>query len=197
MERGYIAGMIKNLEVDTATLKVTITGNALQIKGIDTLRSISKNKLIDLKVQDSLYRYTDKYLFGHSHDFKFDEITLIQLRNTGGYRLIRDQSVLDSIATFESNIEEINWQENYFLGLLTQSYELAGSIFDLNADVRFRAAPTSTPVMLPGSKDKIAIYYNKCALIFVSLNSLTRMLKHQLVYSTRLISYLKKEYNQQ
>src|ERR1700753_835229 len=56
-EREYITGMIKDLKVDTTNLNFIISKGNWQIKGIDTLRGISKNKISEIKVQDSLYSY--------------------------------------------------------------------------------------------------------------------------------------------
>ena len=78
-----------------------------QIDGIDSLRKVSKDKLAQIKVQDSLYLFTSKYLF-YANSFKNDDITLSQLRNAGGYRLIRNADVLDSIAVYESRIHDLN-----------------------------------------------------------------------------------------
>src|ERR1700753_2707252 len=57
-EKEYITGLIKDLKVDTTSLNFIIRRGRLQLKGIDTLRSIPKNKLSDIKVQDSLFQYT-------------------------------------------------------------------------------------------------------------------------------------------
>jgi len=192
-EQGYIVGMIKNLEVDTTNLKLTIQANKKQIIGIDTLRSISRNKLSEIKVQDSLYAYTIKYLFSIS-EFKNDDITISQLRNGGGYRLIRNEGVLDSIEVYETNIKYLELQSGYFLSSIGKTLDLSGTIFDLNASRRFQSAPSSTPMLITSDPQKIFEFYNKCFMISVSLKGYNQMLKGQLKYSIVLIAYLKKEY---
>ncbi len=193
-ESEYITGMIKNLEVDTANLKITIGRNRTQIIGIDTLRSISRNKLNELKVQDSLYEYTTKYLFS-INEFKNDDITLSQLRNAGGYRLIRNEGVLDSIEVYETNIQDLSLQSGYFLSSIGKTLDLTGTIFDLNSGLKFQSAPTSTPILITTDKEKIYEFYNKCYMISVSLKGYNQMLKSHLKYSISLIAYLKKEYD--
>ena len=192
-EQGYIVGMIKNLEVDTTNLKLTIQANKKQIIGIDTLRSISRNKLSEIKVQDSLYAYTIKYLFSIS-EFKNDDVTISQLRNGGGYRLIRNEGVLDSIEVYETNIKYLELQSGYFLSSIGKTLDLSGTIFDLNASRRFQSAPSSTPMLITSDPQKIFEFYNKCFMISVSLKGYNQMLKGQLKYSIVLIAYLKKEY---
>ena len=193
-EREYIIGMIKNLAVDTANLKITIRANGTQINGIDTLRSISRNKLNEIKVQDSLYEYTTKYLFS-INEFKNDDITLSQLRNAGGYRLIRNEGVLDSIEVYETNIQDLSLQSGYFLSSIGKTLDLTGTIFDLNSARKFQLAPTSTPVLITNDKEKIYEFYNKSFMISVSLKGYNQMLKSHLKYSISLIAYLKKQYD--
>jgi len=193
-EREYIIGMIKNLAVDTANLKITIRENGKQIIGIDTLRSISRNKLNEIKVQDSLFEYTTKYLFS-VNEFKNDDITLSQLRNAGGYRLIRNEGVLDSIEVYETNIQYLSLQSGYFLSSIGKTLDLSGTIFDLNSGRKFQSAPTSTPILITTDKEKIYEFYNKCYMISVSLRGYNQMLKSHLKYSISLIAYLKKEYD--
>jgi hypothetical protein len=193
-EHEYIIGMIKNLEVDTTRLKITLGRNHKQIDGIDTLKNISKNKLAQLNVQDSLYLCTTRYLF-NINNFQNDDITLSQLRNGGGYRLIRNQGVLDSIEVYEKKIQLLNEQLGYLTGNITTLIDMTGNIFDLNADRKFRAAPSSTPMLIANNKEIINGFYNKCFLISVSLKSYNQMLKGQLKYTTMLIAYLKKEYD--
>lgn len=193
-ENEYITGMVKNLEVDTTELTKIIYRNRIQISGIDTLRSISKDKLDQIKVQDSLYDLTNKYLF-NVNVFQNDDITLSQLRNSGGYRFIRNTHVLDSIEVYEKSLNALSVQFNYLLAGVTKAIDMSGSLFDLNADRKFQTAPSSTPILITNSKEKIFDFYNKCYLISVSLRSYNQMLKGHLKYSTRLIAYLKKEYN--
>ncbi len=193
-EKEYIAGMIKNLEVDTAELKFTIGRTESQYKGIDTLRSISKDKLADLKVQDSLFLYTSNYLLS-LNPFKNDDVTLIQLRNAGGYRFLRKQGVLDSIAIYESKINFLNIQLDYYSESMKKSIETVKFIFDLNANARFRKNHFSTPILITTDKDKINNFYNQCWMMSIVVRNYTALLKDQLKFSTRLIAYLKNTYH--
>jgi len=193
-ENEYIAGMIKDLSIDTANLTFTINRNHKQLLGIDTLTGISKDKLSDLKVQDSLYQYTTTYLF-NENEFKNDDVTLSQLRNSGGYRLIRHEGVADSLESYEKSIQFINEQQNYYATSVNKTIELSGSIFDLNNYRNFHHSPSSTPMLISNNKDLINDFYNKCFLISVSLKGYNMMLEHQLKYSAKLISFLKQEYD--
>jgi len=193
-ENEYITGMVKNLEVDTIRLNKVINENRKQADGIDSLRKVSKDKLSQLIVQDSLYLYTSKYLW-YTNDFTNDDITLTQLRNAGGYRLIKNNGVLDSIAEYESRMRDINDEYNGFASSLEKARDDANAIFDLNIGHNFRLHPNSTQVLITTDKERIYKYYNGCWYALLGLSGYDQMLENHLKYSTRLISYLKKEYD--
>src|SRR5258706_14259301 len=86
-EKDYIVGLINNIQNDTSELKGLINRNDLELKGIDSLMKISKNKFTDLLVQDSIFYYALRYTIT-LHLFQFNDLTLVQLRNAGGERLI-------------------------------------------------------------------------------------------------------------
>src|SRR5580704_19692067 len=87
-EREYIIGLVNDLQSDTSDLKGIISRVDLELRGIDTLMSISKNHFTNTSVQDSLFFYALEYTF-NLHTFEFNDVTLVQLRNAGGYSLIR------------------------------------------------------------------------------------------------------------
>jgi hypothetical protein len=192
-EKEYIKGFIKDLKSDTTQLNFSINGNQNQLKGLDSLKNISKNKLAEFKIQDSLYLFHNRYLHGFSA-FLNDDVTLIQLRNTGNYRLIRNDGVLDSIAFYQKNMDGLDLQFGFLSRSLEQILNMSNSIFDLTSYDKFQLHPSSTSILLTNNKIEIYEFYNRSYLFSQSLTSYNRMLKHQLEYSARLIAYLKKSY---
>src|SRR5580700_6040591 len=91
-EKGYIAGLINNIQTDTTNLRRIIGENDLELAGIDSVMRISKNNFTSISVQDSIFYYALNYTF-ELHVFQFNDVTLVQLRNAGGYSLIRTNSV--------------------------------------------------------------------------------------------------------
>lgn len=193
-ENEYITGMIKDLKTDTAKLNQTIRMSQWQLKGIDSLRSISRNKLSEINVQDSLYHFTLRYLFA-LNPFKSADITLIQLRNAGGYRLIRKANAVDSIAKYESTVNMLDIQQSFVSAGVTRAIDAANPVFDFNAFDKFKKNRTSTPVLITGDKDKINAFYNQSWMMTVVLENYINMLKDHLQYSNRLMAYLKKTYD--
>lgn len=190
----YITGMIKNLGVDTIRLKEVLKETNIQLNGFDSLINVSKTKLAEIPVQDSLYLMTSRYIF-YANDFKNDDITLTQLRNAGGYRVIKDNNVLDSIAEYESRIKDIDDEFNGAVRSLEKVRDNANFLFDMNVGRIFRSHPTSTRVLITDDKVKIYNYYNSCWYALLAIDGYEHMLKEHLKYSIRLIRYLKKEYD--
>ena len=102
-EKDYIAGLIHNIQNDTSELKGLISRNDLELRGIDSLMNISKNNYENIAVQDSIFYYAVQHTIS-LHLFEFNDLTLVQLRNAGGYSLIKTNKVADSIALYESKI---------------------------------------------------------------------------------------------
>ena len=193
-ENEYIVGLVKNLGVDTARLKDVIKSTKHQIDGFDSLIHVSKTRLAQIPVQDSLYLMTARYIY-YANDFKDDDITLTQLRNAGGYRLIRNNDVTDSIAEYESRIKDINGEFADMFTSLEKARDNANFVFDLNMGHNFRLHPTSTPVLITSDNEKIYNYYNSCWLVLLGLDGYEHMLEDHLQYTNRLIGLLKKEYD--
>src|SRR5580765_8433721 len=128
-ERDYIVGLINNIQKDTSELKGLINRNDLELSGIDSLLKISKNKFADLPVQDSIFYYSFRYTIT-LHLFQFSDLTLVQLRNAGGYSVIKTSKVADSIAMYESNNNEIKMQERFVSDYYVQTWTSFKQVFD-------------------------------------------------------------------
>ena len=193
-EGEYIEGFVQNLSVDTVRLKQAIKESVVQNKGIDSLRKISKDKLSQLPVQDSLFLFTFRYLF-YANNFRDDDVTLTQLRNAGGYRLIRNKDVPDIIASYESRVKDLDDEFADLLGSIFKARDRADALLDLNAGHNFKQHPTSTPVLIANDKEKIYSYYNGLLEMEIGLDGYKTMLEDHLKYTRHLIDYLKKQYD--
>ena len=157
------------------------------------MRNISKERLSEIKVQDSLYFYTTNYLFA-LNPFKSDDITMIQLRNAGGYRLIRREGAVDSIARYESRVNIIGIQESFLSTGVTRALDAANVVFDFNAFDKFRSNKSSTRVLITNDKEKIDGFYNQSWMMTIVLKNYINLLEDHRIYCTHLITYLKKNY---
>jgi hypothetical protein len=166
-EHLYIQGFIKNLLDDTASIQQVIAYNEAEIKGLDTIRSINKENYLQLPVQDSIFMFCFKYVFD-TKTFRNNDITVSQLRSTGGFSLIRTANVADSIALYEVNNADIKDQEQFFIDAFKDMWEDWQHTFDqalINKMARsFRKdhkIPTDVNVLITNSKEKIDVLYNR------------------------------------
>lgn len=113
-ENDYIIGLINNIQSDTSDLKGLIDRNDSELRGIDSLLKVSKNNFLNIQVQDSIFYYGLQYTF-NLHLFSLNDLTLVQLRNAGGYSLIKTNRVADSIACMNLKIMTLNFRKDLLL----------------------------------------------------------------------------------
>src|SRR2546423_2832777 len=128
-ERDYIVGLVNNVKNDTSELAGLINRNDLELRGIDTIMKISKNNFASIPVQDSIFFYALQYTVS-LHLFQFNDLTLVQLRNAGGYSLIKTNKVADSIALYESRNNDIKIQERFLTDYYIQTWNAFKQTFD-------------------------------------------------------------------
>ena len=200
LQKEYISSLISNTEKDTADLKKIIQDSSVE-NGIDSLLKVNKSRYLDLAVQDSVYYYSIRYISDES-DFEQNDLTVVQLKNTGGYRLIK-KDVADSLAVYEQKNNDIKGQEKFYMDAFSLRYQYFNQTFDWgeasnffkNYRINSEKIPSSINVLITGDKQKIDLYFNQCyTLSFVHKGYIT-MLKDHLNYLTRFISFLKKEYD--
>lgn len=105
-EKEYIISLIKDIENDTANIQLSIGRNQNQYAGIDSLIQLTKIQVPDSKM-DRFYEYTYRYLNTY-YGFTPRDLTMTQLKNAGGLRLIENKPVLDSLVGYYSKIERYN-----------------------------------------------------------------------------------------
>ena len=200
-EKDYIIGLINNIQNDTSELKGLIKRNDLELRGIDSLMKISKNKFTNLLIQDSMFFYALQYtqtLFL----FQFNDLTLVQLRNAGGYSLIKSSQVADSIALYESKNNNIKLQERFVTEYYVQTWNSFKQIFDGTLSDQFLRSykatnkiPNDMYVLTSKDEEKMHLLFNNCWTFALTVNGYNYMLRQHLEYLKSFISFLKRTYD--
>ncbi len=200
-EKQYIASMIKDLETDTANLSVVI-------KSYETL----------LKLQDSVFYSFDSINHGGNKifmrhlgyynrgfpDFINADATIQQLKNAGGFRLLRNKQTVDSIIAYTADINKTSLNTNL----------LGNILVDLN---NFRSSFINYPTLVKASikgfdldklqEQKLSLFISEEKAekekLYGKLLYYSQLMKSILQYNfiplkqhaTSLISFLQKEYN--
>jgi hypothetical protein len=200
-EKDYIVGLINNVQNDISELSGLISRNDLELRGIDSVMKISKNNFTNISVQDSIFFYSMRYTLS-LHIFEFNDITLVQLRNAGGYSLIKTNQVADSIALYESKNTEIKLQERFLTDYYVQTWNAVKQIFDVTFYNRFydfyetkKQIPSDINVLISKNKESIDLLYNNFWTFSIVLRGYNNLLKEHLIYLKRFLAFLKKNYD--
>jgi hypothetical protein len=199
-EKDYIGGLINNIQNDTAELRGLITRNDLELRSIDSLMKISKNNFEMLAVQDSIFYYTTQHTIS-LHLFEFNDLTLVQLRNAGGYSLIKTDKVADSIALYESKNNDIKLQERFVTDYYVQTWNSFKQILDGTAAHRFfqsyestNKIPSDIYVLTSHDKEKMSLLFNNYWTLAIVLRGYNNLLKEHFLYLKGFVLYLNKNY---
>jgi hypothetical protein len=200
-EKGYIVGLINNIQTDTTNLRRIIGENDLELTGIDSVLRISKNHFTNISVQDSIFYYALNYTF-ELHVFQFNDVTLVQLRNAGGYSLIRTNSVADSIAMYESRNNDVKLQEGFYTDYYSQTTTTIKQIFDVTLFNQFDSTyntthkiPSDINVLISRDTEKLNLLYNNYWIFGHILNSYNTRLRKHLEYLANFMIYLRQSYD--
>ncbi|HEV3224375.1 MAG TPA: hypothetical protein VGZ90_15955 [Puia sp.] len=200
-ENDYIVGLINNIQSDTSDLTGLINRNDLELSGIDSIMKISKKDFLSLSVQDSIFYYGLRYTF-NLHLFQFNDLTLVQLRNAGGYSLIKTSRVADSIALYESKNNDIKIQERFVIDNFVQTMTSFKQILDITLTNKFfqeyetkKRIPSGMYVLISKDEDKMYLLYNNYWIYKGTLSGYNIKLKEHLEYLTGFIKFLKRNYD--
>lgn len=99
----YIKSMIEDLQNDTTNLTSVIKEFKLIDKKLDTILMLYPK--FSIGYNDTIYRNMSA-AFGYP-DFIYSDRTMLQLKNSGAMRLIRNKKVADGIANYDSKVRDL------------------------------------------------------------------------------------------
>ncbi len=128
-ERDYIIAMIEDAQTDTANIQNAIILNEKRSYYLDSLVNICNNYDVLRSDDSTVYKL---YRIGLSHPSFISptERTLLQLKNSGGMRLIRIKSAVDSIISYDDAAKKLIDQQAYYELYQNKSVDIAIQIFD-------------------------------------------------------------------
>ena len=112
-EKQYMQSLLKDLEMDTTTLNEGFPRKEGRIKAIDSVfiffNSNTEMKSISGRLFKTIRRST--------YDQRIDRnsITMNQLKNAGGMRLIRKKNVADAISAYELLWDNLDFYKDFYL----------------------------------------------------------------------------------
>jgi hypothetical protein len=199
-EKEYIEAFVRNLQDDTARLKHVIAADSEQVNGTDSFLHL-KHLPMNIDSNRKKFYYTAIRYFYNSATFKSNDATLLQLKSTGDYRLIEKDHVADSLSKYDAGNESIYDQGDYYVTYFKEILSMLDEMTDITiyGDTTFIKQNKYTGKPLPAiTGDSIALrkLYNKVFDFRIITNSyIQNNMQLQLENATRLIGFLKKEYD--
>src|SRR5258708_34135253 len=195
--------MVEDIKKDTVEI-ISENGYAQKIKdGLDTLfLSLHYSKLTD-SITQSLYSINYKY--SRVIGVNFSDQTSSQLKNAGGMRLIRYQSIADGISSYWQSVQTIGFDEKFFNDKMNNVDEQGYKIFDRSyirtysfgvagGMLQIEIDPAAN--LMTTDKNMILEYANRIFTVKTSLqNWYLPSLEKLKIKATDLIVLIKKEYH--
>jgi hypothetical protein len=113
-EKEYMRLLVEDLKKDTANINTMVNGNVILIKGLDTLLDLVSGSKLDPSVQRRTFIYALKYTYWYM-PIQFSELTLTQLKSSGGFRLIKDKKITSAILQYGQGLDACKYNFDLLL----------------------------------------------------------------------------------
>lgn len=199
-EKQFIKSFIEDLQTDSARIARIIELNNKQVAGFDSLlQNIYQKPRTDSNIK-SLYYLQRKYTLNINR-LVFSKSTITQLKNAGGFRLIRKKAAIDSIVRYDATCEMVENQAEGvdYSGKLI--FELSARLFDGEYLLNYTGPKSNDfltsnikPTLLTNEETVIKEYANLAIFKRGAINFYITYLTNLQGRIPGIIEFLKKEY---
>jgi len=195
----YIQNMVADLKEDTADVNFAIYYQQLWANHLDSALQIPIDRLKDLNTQDS-FHYHFLPFYSWIQTFIQNDNTITQLK-TGGFNLIRNEKVVDSINLVYNLYRDVKFASDYNIICYWDIVRKAQELMDLPAPPATIEENISKQIL---QNKEVFFQYDKPAIhqLYSMLSnakgSLVTTILSEKQYkekAERLLSYLQKEYH--
>jgi len=201
-EKEFVMSMIEDAATDTANIRIAIQLNEKRIIHLDSLCTVCFNYNATPNEDAEIYRL---YRYGLVHpDFiSPTERTLLQLKNSGGMRLIRKKAAVDSIIAYDDMAKKLADQQVYYERYQNESVNSSLELLNFKyyqpglTGIRSKnpAADYVSAQMLSRDKTKVMQLGNRIAIYKGVVSFYNFRLIEMNDHAVNLINTLKKEYH--
>jgi hypothetical protein len=203
-EKEYISGMMQDLRDDTSSISTTVNELVNVSKLVDTMLIQLKNGAPDPAVLNRVISSRFWTYAGYSYNNR----TVQQLKNSGNFRLLRNEAVADSILQYDNEINTI---------IIAQWNDLKNTMYaykDAEAKVvayqqlyriesSHYAMAFNDSVLIAGTRNSLAtndaqlisLYYNRLFIHASLLHLFISNLDDSKVSAERLMTFITKQYS--
>jgi hypothetical protein len=199
-EKEYIRGFIRNVQDDTANLKRIINFDETQVLGLDSFLNLRHADFMLDSNRRKFYSEALRHLYS-SASFTSNNATLQQLKSTGDYRLIVKDHVADSLSKYDTDIQSLVGQTNYYNDYFKEILSRLDALTDMTIynDTTWIKSGIFTPKSIPelgADGRELRILFNKVFdFRLITSSYAENMLKPQLKKATGLIVFLQNQYD--
>jgi hypothetical protein len=128
-EKEFIESMIEDAQIDTANIRKVVNQKRTQALYTDSLITLlygyEPGKVSDYEI----YRYY-RYMISETDWVKPTERTLMQLKNSGGMRLIRNKTAADLIISYDGFGKNVTAQQEFLDKVFLELWKPACDLFN-------------------------------------------------------------------
>ena len=198
-ERHYVESLVNNLKDDTANFASAIAENTGKSDSLEKMELLSRKSIADTAVRKALYHYVS--WASHYSIFRSNDATMMQLKNSDGFRYIRRDHVADSIANYDNELKYVYSSEELYVKASQDAMDAAAEVIDftVSRDSSFmkpgaRWNPGVIPPLLSTDPQKIHLLYNKMDLAWGWTDNYIKNMQQRLPTAVRLIAFLQEKY---
>jgi len=129
-EKGYIRSMIEDVEEDRANIKEVVNINSQRVNALDSFLIKCFDFRGTQKEIVALNQYFVQVLI-HPEFLAPAELTMQQLKNAGGMRLIKSKKSINEIIRYDTKLKKIANQQVYYENYQNKAIEKGTKIFDI------------------------------------------------------------------
>jgi hypothetical protein len=201
-EKTYMESMLVDLKKDTAEVSQVIYLQNILIKKMDSALRIPVENLKNIDVQDTFYHYFI-FFYGWEWTFTRYDNTISQLKNAGGFSILQNKKVVDSISnlniTYEGNLNFIT--EHFYVPRWQRLDEFAMELIilpEVSTDYKDPTYDSYLPhkeILLRYDKPLLEKLYSFIRFEKADIDIIKFWEKQYLSEASRLIELIKKEYD--
>jgi len=201
-EKKYMGTLLEDLIRDTSDLHNDIIFWEGKIKKTDTIKSELNKKPAE---RNTVLLYRCIATMGSGNSFLYHDRTVSQLKNSGSFRLIRKNNISDSLANYDSYINntlrpvmEIFRENRRYYNQMQNRFFNSEYFYLANQPHRFDSAVASRPDIIAMRNRDEDLFFEYCNELngiaggFWFLNVMHRTLMRR---ASNLISLIKEEYH--
>ncbi|HSZ84538.1 MAG TPA: hypothetical protein VK787_00820 [Puia sp.] len=201
-EKEFVMSMIEDAATDTANIRIAVQLNEKRITHLDSLCTVCFNYSATPNEDAEIYRLY-RYGLVHPAFISPTERTLLQLKNSGGMRLIRKKAAVDSIIAYDDMAKKLADQQTYYERYQNESVNSSLELLNFKyyqsslAGARSKNLATdyASAQMLNRDKTKVIQLGNRIAIYKGVVDFYNIRLLEMNDHAVNLISTLKKEYH--